>query len=315
MKYLKKYQIFFENLEDNIEEPDYSQAPEKFQPTMIKPNSQEEFEEMFEKYIISRGGIDNNLNIPESRLGSWIRDCMNGVGESNLKIREGGGASIVGLAIGSVLSAGKLLELLGQLFRHFVNFLKWIGVISGDNWKTTKFEVWGDYYTNCLKSWLFRPLANIFCQSAQPFLHMLESFAKSASKDYSGNLSNHCDKENIDFFTEAFFYSSLIIILGFSAGTVGHALGSILIGKASILGSLKVALTGCKIWEIKHFILGFKLKNLYPDFQKYEVQEIAHSLMECQEEYGISSSVYFDFKDKFQTTKVYNCLMSHLEHH
>ena len=68
-----------------------------------------------------------------------------------------------------------------------------------------------------------------------------------------------------------------------------------------------------KIWEVKHYLLAHLLKSKNSKFEEYDIKDIAHGLTDCHEEVGLSASLYYNFK-KFNTTKVYNCLIGHLEH-
>ena len=306
MRYLNSYSLFLEN--NPPIQPIGSPVPPPSPSGDAKsiPTNYDEFETLFEKYIQQNGGINKDSNLTEENSDSWLKSMLDG-GESESGkqiINEGG---MLGLLIGGVLSAGKLLDLIGQLFRHLVNWGKSLGFIVGKQWKSTKLEEWGNWYTNLLKNWVFRPIAKALLVSAEPFLQMSEAMFNK------GQLGTYSTKEDVDIVSETLFYGVLLIVLTASAGAAGHAIGLVMIGKLKVVAVLKTLFTSVKIWEIKHYILGYLLKFKKP-FQNYTVEKIAHSLTECHEDYGLKASLYYDF-DKFSTTKVYDCVMKHLEHH
>lgn len=301
MRYLNNYSLFLEN---NPSVPPTSSNPPLPPSGNQVPTNYNEFETMFEKYIQQNGGLEKDINLTEENMNSWLASMMNGGESRRQSINEGG---LFGLILGGILSAGKLIEIIGQLFRHLVNWAKRCGFISGQQWKSTKLEEWGAWYTELLKKWIFKPAAKALLHSAQPFLHMAESVFNK------GELTSYTKEEDVDSIADSLFYGTLIIVLSASAGAAGHAIGLIMIGKLKVLAVLKTLFTGVKIWEIKHYLLGYVLKFKKP-FQKYTVEKIAHSLTECHEDYGLRASLYYDF-DKFTTTKVYDCVMKHLEHH
>lgn len=310
MRHLNSYSLFLENnsTASLIGSPAPSeQSIGSSRSSKSIPTNYDEFETMFEKYIQQSGGINKNSNLTEENTNSWIKSMMDG-GDSDPRrqtMNEGGG--MLGILIGGVLSAGKLLDLIGQLFRHLINWGKSLGFIVGKQWKSTKLEEWGDWYTNFLKTWVFKPIAKALLVSVEPFLQMVEAMFNK------GQLGDYSKKEDVDILSDGIFYAVLLIVLTASAGSVGHAIGLIMIGKLKVLAVLKTLFTSVKIWEIKHYILGYLLK-FRKTFDNYTVGDIAHSLTECHEDYGLKASLYYDF-DKFTTTKVFDCVMKHLEHH
>lgn len=250
-----------------------------------EPKDYKEFEEKFVEYIKDNGGLES---------------------ESNSKIVEGA-HSLFGIVLSSILSGGKLLEIIGQCFRHLVNWAKRIGIIGGEKWKSTYLEKWGIWYSEFLMNWIFKPISKILCQSMQPFLHMVESMFNK------GELTNYCTEEDISGIAGAVFYITLAGILTISVGPLGGAITTLIIGKLKVYAVLKTVLSGVKIWEVKHYIMAMFLKKI-KQFQSYSIEDIAHGLTDCHEEHGINSSIYYDFT-KFNKTKIYDCLLKNLEHH
>ena len=228
------------------------------------------------------------------------------------EINEAAGG-LFGIVISGVLSAGKLIELIGKFFRRVVNWGKSLGIISGEKWESTKLEEWGKWYTEFLMKWVFKPIAKALLNSAQPFIQMCEIMSKSVSGDKSGKLTNYATEDFIVDFAHGIFYVTLTAVLATSIGPCAGYVASAMLGHIKLLGLLKTLLSGIKIWEVKHYLLAHLLKSKNSKFEEYDIKDIAHGLTDCHEEVGLSASLYYNFK-KFNTTKVYNCLIGHLEH-
>jgi hypothetical protein len=221
------------------------------------------------------------------------------------ELKEGGGLFMLGL--GSVLSFGKIVEYVGQMFRFLVNKAKKFGIIRGEKWDTTKFEDWGQMIHKYLIKIVFKPMALVICNSTQPFIHIIESFINQ------GPLENHCSDDDIEYISNAMFYLTITAVLGLSMGPLAGTLATLLIGKVKVLGFLKIVTSGIKFWEIKNYLLAHKLKSL-PKFRDTPLHDLAHITADCLEEVGVKLQYYFDI-DKFQSGKIGECLVTKLESH
>lgn len=227
------------------------------------------------------------------------------MGSDGVELKEGGGLFMLGLS--TALSFGKIVEYVGQMFRFLVNKAKKFGLVSGEKWESSKLEDWGHMIHKYLLKIVFKPMALVICNSAQPFIHIIESIFNQ------GTLENHCDESDIEFLSNALFYVTVIGVLSLSLGPLSGVLSSVLLGKIKVLGFLKVVTSGIKFWEIKNYFLAHKLKKL-PKFQDTPIYELAHITADCLEEVGIKLEYYFKL-DKFQSGKIGECMSEKLELH
>lgn len=293
MKYIQSWKVFESGdvSSANIQNPGFASDSDFIgKSRQSAPESYEEFEKMItEKFDFQFENITEN--------------------KKNL-IKEGGALGL--LIFGTILSFGKLLELVGEIFKFIVNKGKSWGFIVGEKWETTIFEKWGKWYQKYLIKWVFVPIATLLCNSAQPFIHMMESFINP------GELKNYCTKEDIEMYANGIFFITIASVLTLSMGKAGAVLANAMHGKIIATGILKLVTSATKFWELKCLALANMLKK-YEPFKNYDTIDISHAIADCLEKRGLWAAFKDTLKFKFKFSaieqeEVRKCITHYCEH-
>ena len=208
--------------------------------------------------------------------------------ENKEKINEAIGLMITG----AVLASGKLIDLIGVIFKKFRNFLISKGWLKGEKWDKTKAEIIGEKIQKYIIEPIFQALAGLLLA---PMGTLVAAFG--------GDPEKVMGEENRKKLGNTLFYGAVI---GVGATSILQMLSHT---PSLIAGVTEFFTNGTKFYEVVLLILSV---FLYKQIKK-TIPETAHILGECLEssgDYGKLMNTLKKLKDKTLVNSVKECVMS-----
>ena len=259
---------------------------------------------------IDENNFDNKNLIDKFLLESMIE---NGIKLDDL-ITEGKEMLNESLAVGAILASGKLLDVIGVLFKKIYNFFVKRGWIKGKEIKKTELEKAGEWIHKNLIMGIFKVIATTLLGTIGAFVAVVQAFGNTKS---NGNLVNKIvSEENINSLAATLFYVCITIFAAQGLMTVVH---SALQGTHILHGVIEAVTSGTKLYELLLLILAYYSATyieVYKPF-KNRISDLAHAYGECMEG---DKNIYNVIKSVPKTIKAGNtsqieCVNHHLNIH
>lgn len=267
--------------------------------------------------------IDENDFENKNLVNKWLLESMvendlalDGViNENVLHINEDKELLNESLVIGTILASGKLLDVIGVLFKKIYNFFVKKGWVNGNQIEKTKFEEAGEWIHNKIVMGLFKVIATAL-------LGTLGAFISSVNMVVDPNGSNNTSfnevvsEENVKNLAATLFYASITIVGAQGLMTVAN---SAIHGSHILHGVIEGVTTGTKLYELILLILAFYSVTYVEPYKPFKgrIPDLAHAYGECMEGdkniYNVIKSI--PSKIKSGDTAQIECVNHHLNIH
>ena len=195
-------------------------------------------------------------------------------------INEGKQILNEGLAIGLILASGKLLDIIGVVFKKIYNFFVKRGWIKGDQIEKTYLEKAGEWIHENLIMGIFKIIATTLLATIGGFVGVVQVLANPKS---NGDLVNKIvSEENIKNLAATLFYVSIVIVGAKGLMTVFEAASH---GTHLLHGVTEAITSGTKFYEVILLLVAF-YSAIYVDPYKpfrNRIPDLAHAYGECLE--------------------------------
>ena len=240
-------------------------------------------------------------------LDGLIKENVTDINEGRELLNE----SIVG-TIGIALATGKLLDVIGVLFKKIYNWMIKKGWIKGKEIEKTKLEELGEWiHTNVIMG--------IFKVIATTLLGVIAAFVGAVNVFNGGNgeiINQIVSEDNIKKLAATLFYVTIFMVgaQGFMA-----VADSIVHGSHIIHGIVETVASGTKLYELILLILAFYSATYIDAYKPFKnrIPDLAHAYGECLEgDKNIYNAIKAQVKSiKSGNTKQIDCVNHHLNIH
>lgn len=264
---------------------------------------------------IDENDFDNknliNKFLFESMLESGL--SLDGLIKENVTdINEGRELLNESIAVGLLLASGKLLDVIGVLFKKVYNFFVKKGWIKGKEIDKTKFEEWGEWiHTNIIMG-IFKVIATTLLGVIAAFVGVVNVF----NGGDGGIINKIVSEDNIKKLASTLFYVTILIVgvQGFMA-----VANSLVHGSHIIHGIVEAVASGTKLYELILLILAFYSATYVDAYKPFSnrIPDLAHAYGECLEgDKNIYNAIKTQVKSiKSGKTAQIECVNNHLNIH
>jgi len=272
-------------------------------------------------YLIERiMAIDENDTENKNLINKFLFESMieNGlsldefINESVVDINEDGELLTESLAVGLLLASGKLLDVIGVLFKKIYNWMVKKGWIDGKEIKKTMLEEAGEWIHENIVMGIFKVIATTLLGTIGAFVGVV-----NAVTNPKGDIVNQVvNDENINNLAATLFYATITIVGAQGLMTVAH---SAIHGSHILHGVIEAVTTGTKLYEIILLVLAFYSALYIESYKPFKnrIPALAHAYGECMEGdkniYNVIKSV--PKKIKAGDTAQIECVNHHLNIH
>jgi hypothetical protein len=200
------------------------------------------------------------------------------INENVLDINEEGQILNESLVIGTLLASGKLLDVVGVLFKKIYNWMVKKGWIKGNQIDKTWLEKAGEWIHENIVMGMFKVIATTLLGVIGAFVGVVSAFI-----DPNGNVVNNIvSEENINNLAATLFYTSIIIVGAQGLMTVAH---SAIHGSHILHGVIEGITTGTKFYELILLVLAFYSASYIEPYKPFKnrIPALAHAYGECME--------------------------------
>ncbi|MEI6879784.1 MAG: hypothetical protein WCK82_00380 [Bacteroidota bacterium] len=184
------------------------------------------------------------------------------------------------IVIGAVLASGKLLDVIGVVFKKIYNFFVKKGWIKGNQIEKTYLEKAGEWIHENLIMGVFKIIATTLLGTIGGFVGVVQVLANPKS---NGDLVNKIvSEENIKNLAATLFYASITIVGAQGLMTVAH---SAIHGSHILHGVIEGVTSGTKLYELILLVLAFYSASYIEPYKpfKNKIPALAHAYGECLE--------------------------------
>ena len=266
--------------------------------------------------------IDENDSENKNLINKFLFESMleNGlsldglINENITDINEGGELLNESLAIGLLLASGKLLDVIGVLFKKIYNWMVKKGWIDGKEIKKTGLEKAGEWIHENIVMGIFKVIATTLLGTIGAFVGVVNSFT-----DPNGNgeiVNQIVSEENIKNLAATLFYATIVIVAIQGFTTVAE---SAIHGEHILHGVIEGITSSTKLYELILLVLAFYSASYVEPYKPFKsrIPALAHAYGECMEGdkniYNVIKSV--PKKIKAGDTAQIECVNHHLNIH
>lgn len=265
--------------------------------------------------------IDENDFENKNLVNKWLFESMvendlslDGViNENVLHINEDKELLNESLIIGSILASGKLLDVIGVLFKKIYNFFVKKGWISGNQIKKTGAEEAGEWLHEKVVMGLFKVIATTLLGTLGAFISGVNMVVDPNNKT---SFNDVVSEENVKNLAATLFYASITIVGAQGLMTVAN---SAIHGSHILHGIIEGVTTGTKLYELILLILAFYSVTYIEPYKPFKsrIPDLAHAYGECMEGdkniYNVIKTI--PSKIKSGDTAQVECVNHHLNIH
>jgi hypothetical protein len=217
------------------------------------------------------------------------------------------------IVIGAVLASGKLLDVIGVVFKKIYNFFVKKGWIKGNQIEKTYLEEAGEWIHENLVMGIFKTIATFLLGTIAAAVAVVNAFTDPNNGDV---LNKIVSDENIKNLAATLFYVSITIV-----GVKGLMVvaNSAIHGSHILHGVVEAVTSGTKFYELILLLLAFYSALFIEAYKPFKnrITDLAHAYGECLEGnkniYNVIKSVPKNFKAG--NTSQIECVNHHLNIH
>lgn len=267
-------------------------------------------------YIIeSILAIDENDFDNKNLINKFLFESMieNGIKLDDL-VTENKQILTEGLAIGAILASGKLLDIIGVVFKKIYNFFVKRGWIKGDQIQKTWLEKAGEWIHENLIMGIFKTIAATLLVTIGGYVGVVQAVANPKSN--SDLVNKIVSEENIKNLAATLFYISIVIVGAKGLMTVFEAASH---GTHLLHGVTEAVTSGTKFYEVILLLVAFYSAFYVDPYKPFKnrIPDLAHAYGECLEGdkniYNLIKSL--PKKIKSGNTAQIECVNHHLNLH
>lgn len=236
------------------------------------------------------------------------------INENVMDINEEGQILNESLVIGTLLASGKLLDVVGVLFKKIYNWMVKKGWIKGNQIDKTWLEKAGEWIHENIVMGIFKVIATTLLGTIGALVGVVNSFT-----DPNGNgeiVNQIVSEENIKNLAATLFYATITIvgIQGFT--TVAQ---SAIHGEHILHGVIEGITSSTKLYELILLVLAFYSASYVEPYKPFKsrIPALAHAYGECMEGDRNAYNAIKSFRKKIASgdTAQIECVNHHLNIH
>jgi len=234
------------------------------------------------------------------------------INENILDINEDGKLLNESIVVSSILASGKLLDVIGVLFKKAYNYFVSKGWIKGNQIEKTVLEKAGEWINEHIVMGIFKAIATTLLGVIAGFIGVVSAF----SKGNTDVVNKIVTEENIKSLAVTLFYAAIVIVGAQGLMAVAHSIAQ---ATHMLHGVVESVTTGTKIYELILLVLAFYSTLYIEPYKPFRnrIPDLAHAYGECLEG---DKNVYNVIKSFPKTVKGGNttqieCINHHLNIH
>lgn len=217
------------------------------------------------------------------------------------------------LIISTALASGKLLDLIGVMFKKVRNWLIQKKILKGTQWDKTQLEKFGEFLHKWIIMGFFKILATAILGVIGGFVTTFGIFVSPKIGDITSKIIN---QKNIDTLANTLFYCCVIIFATLGIAGIAEAVTK---GHEIFMPIYEAITTGTKFYEILWLILAFFIITFIPEFNKFKgnLKHFAHTIVDCTEDSGNAWKTIIALSKKLKSgdKKTIQCILQKMNIH